>query len=749
MTALSRTHRSVDRWSDGYATAVVRWRWWVIGGWLLVLVLCLVRPPLGRPSAEDAANIIPLDSPALLAEKRSLEEFGFPLSSRTTVVQRDAAGLSPYIQSESVLEAIATDQHPQAYPLLGALPLPNLARITPGQREQGTTILTYLFMDPRSSFSSQSDAAHAYIADHLGRPEDHVVGVTGSVPARNQQALLLANHLHTLEMTTLAAIFLLVALAFGSAVVPVVALVASGIAVVVTTWVLPSVAALVGISPPAELEPLLVALLLGVVTDYTVFYVSGLYALAGRRVEVEDAVHQAVRSNTRVIAVAGFTVAVGTMALLVARTAFFHSFGPAMALTILVGLAVSITLVPAVLAVLGHHVFWPLRRSRSEFSERIVGRSSHRGQLVAWLVHRRFAAVALVVSTGALTLAALPLLGLQLSAGFTTSLPADNPVRVAARAAAAGFAPGITSPTTLLVEGPHVGQDPARLVDLQHRIENQPGVAMVVGSAQMPPHLPVDIMVSADESAARMLVIFDHDPLAATAIEDLSRLRTRLPALASASGFGAARLSLAGDTALAAGLIRTTSADLGRIALASVLANLVILAIFLRALVAPLYLLMCSILTLGAALGLTTWFFTTMLGQDGITFYVPFAAWVLLVSLGSDYNIFGVGTVWDRARTVPLKEALLTAIPDTSRAIITAGLALAVSFGMLAVIPLISFAELAFAMGVGIVIDAVVVRSVMVPSLLTLVGPVSAWPGRRSLAPAGRDGAARPHAEAT
>lgn len=729
MTAPSGSEGTTDRWSERYAALVVRRRWWVIAGWLLILLFCLLRPPLAEPSADDAANIIPLDSPALLAEQRSFEHFGFPLSSRTTVVQRDPGGLSPYVEGESVLDAIGVDQHEQDYPLLGALPLPNAVRITPTQAEQDTTILTYLFMDPLSSFSSQSSAAHRYIGEHLDRADDHVVGVTGSVPARNQQASLLSENLHTLEIATLLAIFLLVGLAFRSLVVPLVALVASGVAVVVTTWVLPTFAALLGISPPGELKPLLVALLLGVVTDYTVFYITGLDRLTGRGMEAHAAVRQTVRSNTHVIMAAGFTVALGTMALLVAHTAFFHSFGPAMAMTVMIGLVVSISLVPAVLSVLGHRVFWP-RRGRRVASVGPAGGGAGTRRLIALLVRRRIAAAALGLSTVALLLAAVPLLNIQLSAAFTTSLPTDNPVRVAARAAAAGFAPGVTSPTTLLLEGPGLDHDPAQLLALQHRIGREPGVAMVIGPAQMPPGLPVNVMVSKDGTAARMLVVFDHDPLDATAIADLSRLRERLPALSQASGLGAARVSLAGDTALAAGLVRTTSADLGRIAVASLLANLVILVIFLRALVAPLYLLASSILALGAALGLTTWFFTTFLGHDGITFYVPFAASVLLVSLGSDYNIFGVGTVWERARTMPLTAAIETAVPETSRAITTAGLALAVSFGMLAVIPLGSFAELGFAMAVGILIDAFVVRSLMVPALLILVGPASSWPGR-------------------
>ena len=108
---------------------------------------------------------------------------------------------------------------------------------------------------------------------------------------------------------------------------------------------------------------------------------------------------------------------------------------------------------------------------------------------------------------------------------------------------------------------------------------------------------------------------------------------------------------------------------------------------------------------------------------------MPFATAVLLVSLGSDYNIFGVGHVWEEARHRPLREAIVFAVPQSTRAINAAALTLAVSFGLLALIPLRPFREIGLTMSVGVLIDAVVVRSVLVPCLLVLVGNASGWPG--------------------
>jgi RND superfamily putative drug exporter len=130
-----------------------------------------------------------------------------------------------------------------------------------------------------------------------------------------------------------------------------------------------------------------------------------------------------------------------------------------------------------------------------------------------------------------------------------------------------------------------------------------------------------------------------------------------------------------------------------------------------------------------SSLGLTVWIFQGVLGYPGIVYYVPFLVAVLLISLGSDYNVFVVGRIWAEARRRPLREAVAVATPRASRAITAAGLALAAGFGVLALVPLDQFREIAMAMALGIVIDTFVVRS-LVPALVVLFGRVGSWPAR-------------------
>jgi RND superfamily putative drug exporter len=158
--------------------------------------------------------------------------------------------------------------------------------------------------------------------------------------------------------------------------------------------------------------------------------------------------------------------------------------------------------------------------------------------------------------------------------------------------------------------------------------------------------------------------------------------------------------------------------------------NFVFLLLFLRSLFAPLYLLLASMAALAATFGLTIYFFTDVLHDSGLPYYMPVAFSVLLLSLGSDYNIFVVGRIWKEADRRPLQEAVAAAAPRAGRAITVAGVALALSFAMLAIIPITPFAVMAFAMAAGILIDTFLVRSVLVPALVVVAGEAGRWPRR-------------------
>ncbi len=723
------------RLAEAYASLVVRLRFLIVAGWLAgAVVVTLYLPSIQDSSRGNLGGLIPADNPAIQAEIRSVTLFGFPVLGRVAVVQRDPQGLDIYAQARAGLRAVTITQrqYPGLEGILGALPVLNSGGRFPSSSEDGTTAITYLFMDPRTGFGTQTDLANRLAAEHINRPTDHLVGVTGSIPARVEQGRLIHDNLPLVELATVSMIFLIVALNFRALVAPAVTLLAAGVAYQVTVQSVGLIGQLFGVAVPSELEPLIVALLLGIVTDYAIFFLSG---MRFRLAEGHSGIEAARRSTAEyapIILAAGITVAAGAAALVAAKLELFRSFGPGMALTILIGLAVSITLIPALLAILGPSVYWPSRpgpRDAGAAAEADGAGQQPGDRLVRALTTPKVARMVVLGCVLVLAAAALAVTRLGLGMAIVDSLPPDNPISRAAVAAREGFAPGILSPTVLLVEREDVTSDRTALARLEELLEREPGVAGVFGPGEQLTPLAAGVVLSQRGDAARYLIVLDEEPLGATAIARLRALDERMPTLLQAAGLPLTQFSFAGDTALAEGVVDRTEQDLGRIALAALIIQLLLLVAFLRALVAPLYLLAANVLALAASLGVTTIVFIVLVGAEGLTFYVPFAAAVLLVALGSDYNIFGVGHVWEKAHQLPLRQAIIVAVPETTRAITVAGVILALSFGMLALVPLRPLREFAFAMFVGILLDAFLVRSLLVPGLLSLVGRFSGWPG--------------------
>lgn len=712
------------------ARLVVRLRFVLVTAWIAGAVAAtLLLPALGESGASPLGGLVPNDAKAIQAREHSLELFTVPLLSEIAVVQRDPHGLGAYqLRRTADLALSIREQHaaPDLRGIVFALPAVNEPPLFPRAREQGTTSITWLLFDPALGLGEQVALAHRY-EEHLARDRPgEVTGVTGAGPARLTEVTKINDALPLIEGATVALIALVLGVMFRAPGPPLAALVSAGLAYLVAIRVITWVGGRLGVEVPQEVEPLVVVLILGIVTDYAIFFLSGMRRQLDAGEPRLQAAEGATVAHLPIVVTAGLIVAAGTGALLAGTLEFFRAFGPGLALTALVGLAVSVTLVPALLAIFGRLLFWP---SRPRPVRRLDdGRASRLAHLSA----SRPAAALIALATLAVLLGAAT--GLRhLDLGFTLirGLPPGAEAREAALAAGEGFAPGIVAPTEVIVERPGVAADRDALVRFQELVERQPGVAAVLGPREAPQAITRGAVVSRDGSAARLAVVLDQPAVGGDAIHDFERLQTALPGLARQAGLAGARLELAGDTALAQETVSSTVDDLERISIAALGVNVLLLVIFLRSLVAPLFLVASSVLALGATLGLTSYLFLDLLGHDEVTYYVPFAAAVLLVSLGSDYNVFVVGKIADEARRRPIREAVAIAAPRASRAISIAGLALAASFALLAIVPLRTFRELAFTLAVGVLVDAFVVRSALVPALIALVGDASWWPLRR------------------
>jgi putative drug exporter of the RND superfamily len=752
-----------------YAAVVVALRHVIPLAWIAVAVAATVAlPGLGDAPAAPLDDLAAKGGSAASAQALATRTFGFPLATDTAVVQRDARGLSGDAQRRQVDAALAVRDRrdPALAPIRAAVPLSNAALRTPSG-ERGTTAITYLMFAPDASLDDETAAAQHYARQTLGGPRAAVVGVTGAAPAREAQFHEIEQALPLIEAASVVLIALIVALAFRSVGAPLVALAAAGIAYAITMRVLPWLGERSNVTVPKEIEPVVVVLLLGLVTDYSIFFLSEMRRRRRAGDERLPAARGAIAEVAPIVLTAGLIVAAGTAALVVGHLQFFRAFGPGLAATTLVTLAVAVTLVPALVALFGPRLFgkglleeaprghadtnggdraasrWasgrmPLRLTRPVTAVRRTGELAREHQTARWrLVLSRIASsrpVALpiaLVAIGVLAFAATNVRSTELGLGLIRALPAGNEVRRADDAASRGFAPGIISPTEVDLVAPGIAGRRAQLARLQGLVAREDGVAAVVGPREQPPPPAPQVSLSRDGGGARLAVVLDSDPLGAPAIDHLRALRDRMPNLLQSAGLGGAQVVYGGQTALADDTVSRVLDDLARVAVVAVLVNVLLLALFMRALVAPLYLVASSILGLLATLGLTTLFFQHVLGQDDLTYYVPFAAAVLLVALGSDYNVFVAGRIWDEARRMRLREAIAVAAPQAARAVTVAGLALAASFALLAIVPLRSFREFAFVMGVGVLVDTFVVRTLLVPALTSLFGERAWWPGRR------------------
>ena len=778
-----------------YAFVVVSLRYLIVGGWAAAVVLAIMfLPPLSATSSGGLSDLIPPGSAAARAEADVARLFGFPIDAAVAIVQRDRHGMPAVVRDRALRQAIAVDRrlsgqsegqlataaaalaragHPDAARILsgpvspgppggipglaGAFPLPNTAGLLRGTNEHSTTVITFLAFRPGTSFGAQTAGANAYVRWFLNRPDDHVVGVTGPVPAEYDQSQIIGKDILWVELFTVLAIALIVGVRFRSAGAPLATLACAATAYVIAIRVVVWLAGRMGVTLPPDLDPVLVVLLLGVTTDYTVFFLDGMRAQVAGGVPRIRAARLATAEFAPIILAAGIIVAAAAASLVVARTKMLSAFGPGLALTVLTAMAVSMTLGPALMAIFGGLLFRPVPRwlrrqgvTRREGGGRDPSRSPARWNLQMRVV--RFAAarpVALLIAaagTAGLLAAAWGAHTIHLGSPLIRELPASASAARAGAAAADGFAPGILSPTEILVIGPGVAGQTAALARLQHELAARPGVAEIAGPASLPGsaaqlnqtqlnQTQLNPMLAASGGAARFVVVENTDPLDAAAISRVRQLQHDLPALARAAGLRGARFELAGQTALTGDSIGSVFADLSRVALAIMAVTLVLLVLFLRSLLAPVYLLAASVLAVFATLGLTIGIGQHILGYGSLVYFVPFAAGVLLVSLGSDYNVFVVGRIWEEARRRPVADAVAVAAPQASRAITTAGVALAASFAMLAVIPLEQFRQIALAMALGVVLDAIAVRSLLVPALVALFGRLGMWPGNRRARP--------------
>lgn len=705
---------------------------WIVAGVAAYRYL----PGIGATESGPIGVLAPDNSRAVQAEIDSAKLFAVPATSRTIIVQRNPDGLSAAAQQRVLARAINLNQHadPKFADIAGALPIINLKSVVPFSNESGTTALTYLFFNPNMGIYDRYLAAQEFERTQINQPGDSLIGMTGVVPVRAEQGDIISNALHWVEIATVILTALIVGVAFRSIGAPLITLVAAGTAYVISERAVAFIGVYWNVAVPIELRPLLVVLVLAICTDYSVFFLSGTrnqYKQGGDRVGVTRA---ATAGVVPLVTVAGLTVAAGASCLIFAKLDFLRVLGPTLGGAVLISLLVVMTFVPAVLSIVGKLAFWPHLPHMETEADHTPGWRERVRRHHPW-VSRGLSFGIVLACVVVLLAGASGLRYVAVGMPLIEDMPSSSPSHRAAVAAEQGFTPGIISPTELLVQAPGITYERDKLARLEGLIEQQPGVAGIAGPREQPMQQDFGLVLSQSGSAARYVIILQNDPYGAKAIDQLSALERRMPDLLRQVGLPQARAGFAGDTAIAAEIRDAVVASIVPVAVATAILDLVLLVILLRSLIAPLYLLATSALAVAAPLGLTIYVFQIYGGHPYMDFYVLVAVSVLLFSLGSDYNLFVVGRIWERAREEPLQQSIETEGARASHAIRIAAITLSLSFATLAIVPMVSFREFAFAMAIGVLIDSFLVRSYLVPALISFVGKASLWPRKAKTAP--------------
>ena len=235
------------------------------------------------------------------------------------------------------------------------------------------------------------------------------------------------------------------------------------------------------------------------------------------------------------------------------------------------------------------------------------------------------------------------------------------------------------------------------------------------------------LFFSEDATTIRFFVILKDGPLSPEAITTLREIRRTLEQNRDGP-LVSARVLLGGATAEITDIQQVVRQDLQAVGVVTIVGIFAVLALLLQSLVAPLYLVGTVVFSYGSSLGLSTLFFQGLLGHEGVYYLLPLTVMVMLIALGADYNVFLVHRIREESASLPLREGVRVASARTGAIITAAGVILAGTFAALTASPLQMLFQMGAAVALGILIDALVVRSLLVPGIVTLVGSANWWP---------------------
>ncbi|WP_327676218.1 MMPL family transporter [Kitasatospora sp. NBC_00458] len=470
------------------------------------------------------------------------------------------------------------------------------------------------------------------------------------------------------------------------------------------------------------LSAILIVVVLGVGTDYFLFLAFRYRERLRAGDDRKEAVANAVGRVGEAIASAAGAVTVAFAVLILSSLGMFKALGPALAIAVVVTAFASLTLAPALLAVIpARAVFWPGKKWMNEPKDA-------RFLALGRMVQKRPALVA-VASGGVLLALSAGALGYNGTFDLAgSSMPKDKESMVVQDKLVNGFSAGAADPSHVYLTSKSGGKlDPAAFDGYAAKLGAVPGVASAAPKPQ----------VSEDGTTADFTVLLKNEPSSNEAIETLTELRD----VAHAQVPSGTEAKVGGLTAVYKDINLAMSHDYKLVFPIAGLLILLILGLQLRSVVAPWYLMASVGLGFTATLGSSTLLFQNIKGEHGIMFMLPILIYLFVVAIGTDYNILIIARLREEAREGRSpREAAREALRHGGPTVAAAGFILAASFGTFMLAGNIFMLEFGFAMAFGIILAAFVMAMFFTPALTALVGRAAWWPGHGGDPGAGHDG---------
>ena len=462
-----------------------------------------------------------------------------------------------------------------------------------------------------------------------------------------------------------------------------------------------------------QTQGILDVLVLGAATDYALLLIARYREELHQHQSKFDAMRIALRGVVEPIIASGSTVIAGLMVLLLSDLSSNRGLGPVGSIGIASSMLAVLTLLPALLIIFGRWIFWPKIPRFDEVDEKLSGLWSKVGSLVdrrprtVWIS----TALALLIFAGFST--TLKSDGLSQSEAFTTRT--DSVIGL--ERLGEHFPSGEGTPVEIVVDQADIASAAAAIGQISN-------VASVV------PLTNVDPLTKRPTSELK--VIDGKVVLYATlkVAPDSAEGKESIPLIRQAAKAVNPNILVGGQSAIGYDVDQSSRRD-NRVIIPIVLLLIaVILGFLLRSIFAAALLLGTVVLSFAATLGVCALVFDNVFGFAGTDAAFPLFAFIFLVALGIDYNIFLMTRVREESLKIGTRAGIIKGLTVTGGVITSAGIVLAATFGVLGILPLVFLAELGFAVAFGVLLDTIIVRSLLVPALVREIGPKIWWPSK-------------------